>query len=56
MVPKNVHPLSVSAGTRVNIHSSHFNFPDITQAFHIFSLLLKIEIRKEKGMWFPFET
>lgn len=36
MVPKNVNPLSTSAGTRVNIHSSDFNFPDITQAFHIF--------------------
>lgn len=55
IVPKNVTPPSISAGARASIHSSHFNFPELTHAFlfYILCLIVKREIRKEKGVWFP---
>lgn len=55
MVPKNVTPLIISAGTRVHSHSSHPIFtPEITQALYILSLLgKKKKSGKRKGCAFP---
>lgn len=56
MVPKNVTPLIISAGTTMHAHSSHPIFtPEITQALHILSLLRKKKSGKGKGCDFPFK-